>query len=204
MAITYPLTMPASPGPRSFTPGAETSVGTTRSPWTFSEQHQLNQGQRWTFRLDFPPTTDATARDWWAFLLGLNGTYGTFYAGDPLWIAPRGTWAGSPVVNTGGQSGQTLAMRGFTAGATVKAGDYFQHGSGSSSRLYAVVQDATADGSGEAQLEIWPRIRIAPQDGDALVTASPKGIFRLASPSIARSWEPFRHGFGFDIVEAVE
>lgn len=196
--------MPLSPAPRSFTPGAEVSAAVTRSPWTFNEQVQLNQGQRWTFRLDYPPMSDDQARAFWGFLLSLNGVSGTFYAGDPRWKSPVGSWAGAPVVDGAGQSGQTVAMRGFSAGASVRAGDYFQLGSGSGARLHAVTIDATADGAGELQMEIWPRLRLSPSDGDAPVTSSPKGIFRLAAPNIARSWEPFRHGLGFDIVEVVE
>jgi hypothetical protein len=95
-------------------------------------------------------------------------------------------------------------MSGFTAGATVLRGDYFQHGSGADARLYCIRTDGTADGSGELQMEIWPRLRTSPADLDTLTTTSPQGVFELASPDVSQSWEPFRNGYGFDILEAIQ
>lgn len=203
MAITFPITLPTTPAPRRFTQTETSFAAMSSSPWSGSQQVQLNQGQLWGFSVEYPPMSDLQARNWSGILAQLNGRFGTFLFGDPKFKAPLGTWAGSPVVNGAGQAGQTLAMLGFTAGATVKAGDYFQHGSGSSAHLYKVTQDGVADGAGELQMEIWPRLRVSPQDGDVLVTASPQGLFRLASPTISRSWEPFRHGLAFDMIEAL-
>jgi hypothetical protein len=203
MAITYPITLPLKPGPRTFTQSETSFAAMSQSPWSGVQQVQLNQGQLWAFSVDYPPMSEDHAREWSGVLAQLNGRFGTFLFGDPRWKSPRGSWAGAPVVNGSGQSGQTLAMNGFTVGATGRAGDYFQHGSGSASRLYKVTQDFVADGAGEAQVEIWPRIRISPTGGDSLTLQSPKGVFRLASPTVARSWEPFRHGLSFEMIEAL-
>lgn len=203
MAISYPISLPSSPGPRSFELTATTFAALTASPWTGSQQAQLNQGQMWGFSVELPPMSDADARAWFGALLQLNGQYGTFLYGDKKWTAPRGTWAGSPVVDGNSQSGQTLAMRGFSAAATVKTGDFFQHGEGSDTHLYMVTADGTADGSGDLSMEIWPRLRNEPIDGDTLVTSSPKGLFRMANPVVTRSWEPFRNGLTFQMVEAL-
>ncbi len=203
MAITFPIVLPQQPAPRSFTQTETSFAAMASSPWSGAQQVQLNQGQLWGFSVAYPPMSDDQARAWSGTLAQLNGRYGTFLFGDPRWKAPRGSWAGAPVVDGPGQMGQTLAMRGFTAGAQGLAGDLFQHGSGASARLYKVTADFTADGAGEAQVEIWPRLRISPGDGDSLTLASPKGVFRLASPIVSRSWEPFRHGFSFDMIEAL-
>lgn len=175
----------------------------SRSPWSGAQQVQLNNGMMWRFSVDFPPMSAAQAREWAGTLSQLNGRFGTFLFGDPLWKAPRGTWAGSPVVDGAGQSGQGLALRDFTPGATGLKGDYFQIGSGSSSRLYMITVDFTADGSGNATLDVWPRLRGAPVDGSAIVTATPQGVFRLTSPGFERSFTPFRYGLSLDIEEAL-
>lgn len=203
MAITYPIILPQKPAPRSFTVQETSFVALTSSPWSGSQQAQLNQGQIWAFSIELPPMSEDQARNWSGIMGQLNGRFGTFLFGDPKWKAPRGDWAGAPVVDTAGQTGQTLQMRGFTAGAVGRAGDYFQIGSGASAKLHKVTQDFTADGTGAASIEIWPRIRTSPVDGDSLITVSPQGVFRLASSTIARSWEPFRHGYSFDMVEAL-
>jgi hypothetical protein len=81
---------------------------------------------------------------------------------------------------------KTLTVDGFSAGATVKEGDWLQFGTGALTRLHQVVQDATANGSGQATLEIWPALRELQADNAQLVSANTKGIWRLASNE--REW----------------
>lgn len=203
MAITYPITLPATPAPRSFTQSETSFSAMSTSPWSGAQQVQIHQGQFWAFSVEYPPMSDEQARDWAGALAQLNGRFGTFLFGDPRWKTPRGTWAGSPAIDGAGQSGLTLNLKDFTAAATGKAGDYFQIGSGSAARLHRVTQDFTADGSGLASVEIWPRLRGNPFDSDPITTATPHGVFRLASPVLSRSWVPFRNGISFDMVEAL-
>lgn len=203
MAITYPIALPADPAPRDVRLSPLTFSSMTRSPWSGAQQVQLNAGMMWRFGVDFPPMSAVQAREWVGTLSQLNGRFGTFLFGDPLWKTPRGTWGGSPVVDGAGQAGQNLAVRGLSAGATGLKGDYFQLGSGSAARLHMVTVDFTADGAGSATLDIWPRLRGAPADGVALVTATPQGVFRLTSPGFERAFTPFRYGISFDIEEAL-
>lgn len=203
MTIAYPIALPSSPAPRRFTQSETSFSSMTSSPWSGSQQVQLNQGQLWAFSIELPPMSEDQARNWSGIMAQLNGRFGTFLYGDPKWKTPRGNWAGAPLVNGGSQSGQALNISGLSAGAVVRAGDYFQLGSGASARLHKVTADAVADGAGAASLDIWPRLRSSPQDLDALVTSVPQGVFRLASSTLARSWEPFHHGYSFDMVEAL-
>lgn len=197
------VTLPSAPAPSRFTRRASSSAGVSRSPWSLVEQVQQNQGQLWAFSVELPPMSDDQARDWWGAMLGLNGPAGTFLFGDPKWKTPRGDWAGAPVIDGGGQEGQTLALAGFTAAATGRAGDYFQLGADLDTRLYCVTADFVADGGGAAQIEFWPRLRLSPADQESIVTATPKGVFRLATGDVPMSWEPFRNGYSFDIFEAL-
>ncbi len=202
MTITYPLTPPANPTPRRVDVSARVAAGLSVSPFSFAAQAQRWAGEAWAFRVEFPPMNDASAAAWRGFLLALSGTYGTFLWGETGAKAPQGNWAGAPAVNGAGQTGRSLAIGGLTPGATVKAGDLFQLGTGGASRLHAALADATADGSGHATLDIWPALRASPGDGDVVVVNTPKGVFRLAAaPPFSRSMKIW--GLALDIVEAL-
>ncbi len=56
-----------------------------------------------------------------------------------------------------------------------------EYGSGGAARLHQIVQDVDSDGSGNATLDIWPRLRVSPADNDPIVVAGCQGVFRLAS-----------------------
>ena len=113
-----------------------------------------------------------------AFMLKLNGTYGTFTLGDPLNTSPRGVGTGTPLVNGGSQTGNSLVTDGWTSGQTgiLKAGDWIQLGSGSTSRLYKILSDANSNGSGQATFDIWPNLRSSPADNAAITVSSPKKL----------------------------
>lgn len=181
MSLSYPLTLPSVLGfsEMEFIPRAV--VGLAKSPFTLSQEVQAHQGQGWEGLFKLPEDMDPDLADQWiGVLLGLNGREGTFYAGPLLRPTPRGTWAGSPKVK-GSHSirATSIAMDGFSVGATIQAGDWFQQGTGSSSHLHKLVQAATANGSGELTMEVWPFMRAALADNDTFVTSNPKGVWRL-------------------------
>lgn len=59
--------------------------------------------------------------------------------------------------------------------------DYIQLGTGANSRIYRVLNNINTDASGNATLDIWPRLRRSPTDGDAVIVSNTKGVFRLAT-----------------------
>lgn len=183
MSISYPLTLPDA-DLDSIEIAPETAAAISRSPFSFVEQIHVWSGMRWTARVRIGDRTRAEVEDWLAFLLALNGAEGSFLMGDPLATAPRGSVAGTPVVDGASQTGRTLATRGWTASATgvLLAGDYIQLGNlGTNRRLYKVLQDVDADGAGDANVEIWPRLRSSPVDGQSVLTSNTVGIWRLAA-----------------------
>jgi len=180
MTISYPLNLPSGNRVREIAIRPASVVGASRSPFTFEQQVYVHQGQMWQASVALIPMKRVDAAPWRAFFLALNIREGTFLMGQPVETDPQGTWAGTPKVFGAHAAGVTsIAMDGFSAGATVKGGDQFQTGSGSSAHLHEVAQDATADGSGLLTLEIWPRLRAALADNDTFVTSSPKGLWRL-------------------------
>ena len=183
MAITYPLSLPNTTSFESARMTARSVVGISKSPFTGAQQVQKHQGQWWEFETKLVPMTRANAEAWLAFMLSLNGIQGTFLLGDPLGSTARGVASGTPLVKGASQTGNSLITDGWTASQTgiLKAGDYFQLGTGSSSKLYKVLADANSDGSGDATFDIFPSINTAVADNTALTVSSAKGLFRLAS-----------------------
>ncbi|HYI42687.1 MAG TPA: hypothetical protein VD768_03595 [Sphingomicrobium sp.] len=80
---------------------------------------------------------------------------------------------GSPVVDGNGQSGTSLAVRGFSPNYPVREGQWFTHKRGDHGLLYNVAAAATADAAGEAVLTIAPMLRVEPEDGDVLLFGRP-------------------------------
>ncbi len=205
MAISYPVTFP-SIGIRSMTIRARSVVGISQSPFTGQQQVYQHQGQWWEAEVTMPPMKRADAEQIAAFLLKMNGVYGTFLLGDTLNIAPRGVGTGTPLVKGGSQTGNSLVTDGWTAGQTgiLKAGDWLQIGTGSNTRLYKVLNDANSDGSGNATFDIWPNLRTSPADNAAIYVNSTKGQWRLASNQVEYNIdEASIYGFTFACVEAL-
>jgi hypothetical protein len=111
-------------------------------------------------------------------------------------VTPRlvsGTLAGTPIVSGGSQTGASLLVSGFPAGATINAGDNFtiagvfltetvSYISTGDLQQFKVTANATANGSGVVTLSIYPAITPtgqvqnvsnAPANGAALVFAAP-------------------------------
>jgi hypothetical protein len=205
MAFTFPLSLPSVGGIRSITLRVNSNDGLSQSPFTFEQEIQAGQGELLLADVELIPMRRAAAEEWVAFLMALRGRYGTLLMGDPVNTSPRGTWAGTPLINGSHAIGaRTLAIDGFTAGATGKAGDWMQFGSGATSQLRKVLQDFTANGSGQANVEIGPKLNAALSDDAPIVTSSPKGVWRLTSNE--RQWSiqvAQIYGLSFSCMEAL-
>jgi hypothetical protein len=205
MAISYPLSLPASRFVRTAF-RARSVVGMSASPFSVAQQVYAWPGDCWMADVQLPPMKRANAEPWVAFLLALNGVEGTFLMGDVVNTTPRGVGTGTPLVKGASQTGKTLETDGWTAGQSpiLAAGDWFQLGTGSTSRLHKLVQNANSDGSGNATLEIWPRLRSSPADNAALTLSSPKGLWRLTSNVREWSLELAQiYGISFSCMEAL-
>jgi hypothetical protein len=182
VTISFPLSMPTTRAPAHIDWRRESNIGVAASPFSFSPQTYVWGAERWLATLVWGTMGQVDANDVEGFLLALNGREGSFLMGDPMRTAPTGTWAGqSPLVNGASQAGKTLAIDGLTPTTTTgRKGDWFQLGSGATSRLYRLTADFTANGSGQATLDFWPSLRVSPADNAALTLASAKGLFMLA------------------------
>lgn len=80
---------------------------------------------------------------------------------------------GSPLVNGSSQTGSSLVLKGFTAGYTVRDGQFFSIVHAGRRYLYAATADTAADGSGNMTLPINPMIRVSPSGNDVCEFATP-------------------------------
>lgn len=189
MTITYPLAMPTAPVAKAITFKPKFAVASTESPFTFQQEIFEHQGQCWIASVQLPPMPRALAEAWVAWGLALNGSVGTFTMGDPVGKAAQGTPTGTPKIKGAGQqASKSIVTDGWTANTLIlKAGDYIQLGT----NLHKVLQNVTSSSTGEATIDIFPRVRDALTDNADIVVANTKGTWRMAG-----------NGFSWDIGEA--
>lgn len=189
MAVPPLLNLPNSSCMASIVMGLTRVVGISASPFTLEEQSYKWQGEIWTIDFVMPPMKPNIAREWQAFGLKLKGQYGRFLIGDPLGKEPKGVATGTPLVKGINQTGNTLVTDGWSPNVQgiLLAGDYIQLGSGASSKLHMVTEDANSDSSGNANLSIEPALRASPADNSSVIINNPMGVFRLTSNSW--SWQ---------------
>ena len=189
--LTLPVTLPDHDFAK-ITLSAQHQTARTTSPFSYHSQVFVHSGQRWMADVDLPLQTRADAEAWLAILMELAGGAGEIHLGDPAGAVPRGTANGTPLVDGASQTGQQLDTKGWTPSQTgvLLAGDYIEIGSGTSRRLYKIVADADADGTGLATLKIWPRLRESPSDGAAISTSDTRGTFEIPPQDFGWQWQP--------------
>lgn len=206
MAISYPLSLPAGNKFRTVTLRRRVVAGKQSSPFTLKRQVQLYSGERWEGEVSLVPMRARDYADWNGFFLSLDGPVGTFLMGDPVREVPVGAMAqlpGAPLVDGAGQTGEALNIKGGPAGVARWAarGDYVQLGSGSTTRLHMVAQDAATDSAGKTTLYLRPRVKTAPGNNDALVVRGALGIWTLSAAE--HHWTVDNAGFA-SITFAIE
>jgi len=194
MAISYPLSLPATNTVSDITLTAINAVAYSRSPFTFTGQAHAYAGEMWSADITLKAMREADAEKWSAWLTALRGQFGTFLLGNPFRNSPRGTASAATITGSAGDRSVTVAKSG-----TLLAGDYFQLGTTTQSRLYKVLEDS----SGSGTLEIWPALR-ASASGVAADLSSPVGAFRLSSNEASWSVNNLAvYGITFGAVEAI-
>ncbi len=197
MSGTFPTGL--TPSGLKLTSIAPTLVSTTHS---LKRQVRSRGGQRWQLEMSYPPLSRAQAAPLFAFLTAQRGQYETFTIAIPGYGEPQGTWAGAPLVKGAAQSGRSVALDGFTAGATVKAGDLVQFAS--ATKVYMVTADATADGAGELALAIEPALLASPADNAALTCRNIAMTCALAADTMEWTVAPgMLHAVGVTLVEVI-
>jgi hypothetical protein len=206
MAITFPLSLPATPGFSRLTFKPFVVAGGSPSTFTKQQQSYLYPGEGWALSATLPPMKRLLVEPWICFLLALRGKSGSFLFGSSTWATPQGIATGTPLVRGAGQIGTVLLTDGWTASQTgiLKAGDMIQLGTGTTQRIYKSLLDVNSDGSGIASIDLFPRLRESPADNAAVTISSCKGAFRLANNQ--PTWDidtACIYGIGFEAEEAL-
>jgi hypothetical protein len=186
---TYAFPTLLRAAPSSFTWGLQSNTQTFSSPLDGSMYTIEYPGARWAFTMQFPALEVADATLLEAFLIKLRGQANRFTMHNWARPTPRGTAGGSPAVNGGSQTGSSLVTKTWTAGATMKAGDYF----GVNGELKMCIADSTANGSGAMTLLFEPPLRSSPSDSAAITVTRPTATFIMTEPRT--NWEPAIGGF---------
>lgn len=111
----------------------------------------------------------------------------------------------TPLVNGAGQTGESLVVDNLqpSTNGLFLPGDYIQLGTGSSSKLHKILTQVDSNSSGQATIDIWPRLKSSPADNATVSYTTPKGKFRLSRNTT--QWEINNissYGITFDCVEA--
>lgn len=131
----------------------------------------MRLGSRWTIEFTVPPMlTEPLGRIWGARLVRAK-IFGALmrWRQDGLVVG----LPGSPVVDGGGQTGFTLALRGFRPGYAIREGQMFSLVSQNRRYLYMAAGAMVADSAGRVALPIAPMLRTSPIDGDTAEFAAP-------------------------------
>ena len=153
-----------------------TAGGALVSPWNFKHYPQDWGGERWEITIDFLDVRHAASGTLESFLLKTRLASQAFRLGDPARSLPHGSAPGTPVVSGVATAGSSsLSTSGWTASTPgiLKAGDYIQI----ADDLHFILEDADSDGSGNATLQLCPRLRRAHADTTAIITDNPRGLF---------------------------
>ena len=198
-----PLQMPAVPAaPQTVEWMMNTVAAKSISPFTGQQQIQDWQADWLEATLSYPPMDHKTAQAWFAFLMKCRGPVATFLFGDPLAADPQGTADGTPLVDGTAQTGFRLHTKGWTPNAVgvLLPGDWLQVGS----RMYRAVTQVDANGTGNAVINIYPRLRESPGDNNDIILHNTQGAFRLKSNVQKVSVSEMRfYGLQLEIVEVL-
>jgi len=167
-------TFPTSPAFNSLNISSEqkTITSTTDSGKMFATQVD---GQRWKLTASFPPMTRADFMPIYAFIIKQRSQKETFSIIPPVVSNARGTETGTVLVNGSHSAGDTtINIDGMNG--TFKAGEFIKF---SGSKVYMIVEDASADSNGEATITIEPPLRSALSDNETVTYDSVPFTVRL-------------------------
>jgi hypothetical protein len=192
---------PADIGQTDVTLRAVNIVGEQRGPFNAKREIQVFPGAHWEIEVAFLPVLRAEAQRLEAFLLSLRGKAGTFRLADPYRSLPLGSNLGTPLVRVATVAGdEAVLTKGWTINQVdaLKAGDFIEIGT----RLHMVLQDADADASGNATVNVWPPIRQVHAVNAPVITRNARGVFALDANAV--EFTRGVNGYNGAILRAVE
>lgn len=157
------IALPADPAPTSAEPAYLDWGGQLRPIFGGAVQKLNRLGDRFALNVVMPVMESADDGRVWVANLVLAQRQGAIMewpqhsldVGQP----------GAPVVDGAGQSGSTLALRGFAPDYAVRIGQFFSLIEGGRRYLHMAAADMLADADGRMALPIAPMLRVRPANG---------------------------------------
>lgn len=162
--------LPASPAPRQVAPRIITLRNELRSAIGGNIQRVQRKGDHYAADFSMPPMSYADATAW----IDLRTVADTVVMTLPQPGLAIGSPGAAPLVKGGGQIGSVLTIDGLTPGYTVRKGQYLSVFTNGRHWLYAASAAATANGAGEASIQLEVMLRYPPADNDPVNLAAPK------------------------------
>ncbi len=190
MTITYPLDIPV-------TLASEVDVemvdvnGLQVATFTGRDRVQEFEGDYWRMSVTFNNLGIEEGRRLHGFVGSLRKSVGTFVIPFPGYGTPQGAAKdnpSTPLVDGNGQAGnQVLNIKSATPDIVdwLRSGDIVQVGPAKRPHWHLVLTDTSTDSSGNATLDVWPRIRTGTINNDPVLLENPLGLCRLVdAPTI--------------------
>lgn len=177
-----------------------TAAAGTVSPFTLTEDVQDWGGEVWAYEIDVPPQERRAGKSLEAFFNQLRGKVGRFLFADPSIRNPFPV--GSPVASeAAGARASSFECEGLALG--LYTGDFVSIGTGASTRLYQITQDAIPDADGLAVLHITPRLRFPLAVGTPIEAMEPQILLRMNGPMPANISTAQNYTFSVQAREAI-
>jgi len=208
MAITYPVDVPISDLAR-ITVRENTANVAQFSGFTSQGVVQEYEGDHWGASIGYSRLPRSLAQDVSAFVSKLRGAKGTLVLSFPGYDEPLGAAKdnpSSPAVNGSGQAGnEELLVKSGPASITdwLLPGDIIQVGPANRPHWHKVLQAVDTDGSGNATIDVWPRVREGTVDSDLVAYTFPLCLFRMIDQVSFEIERPVLHTFDFTFREAI-
>jgi len=195
------ITMPSSPAFTKSDWGIRRTVAVSESPFTGATQVQKYDRAQWYATLTLPPMKREQAAEWQAFFMQCEGRANTFLLGDPDAKTITGGNAPDEIEFAATEpKGETSINLTIGSGKKLNKGSYLQIGTGSSAKLYMVVDDNTGNGG----VTIQPPLKVQVSSGTSVDFTSAQGVFRMDSNELTWSSNELSvYGVTFSCSEAL-
>lgn len=208
MAITFPLDVPLTEL-TEFTVDHHDANRFVTAGFTGKGVVQQFDADYWKARLRYRNIPREFAQEVLAFGNALRGGLGTFVLPFPGYSQPLGEAKDNPSSPTVSGSGQAGNAELLVTSAPISlenwllAGDIIQVGPANRPHWHRVLANVDTDGSGNATIDVWPRVREGTVNTDQVSLSTPLSIFRLTEVFSVDIVTPVLHTIEFNCREAI-
>ena len=162
------LTLPNDPAPANMAIALVSSANTLNPAFGGAEQELLRKGDKYALTFSMPQMSYVQSMDWDDLMA--KGDTVLMRVFQPGFVIPN---PGAPLVKGAGQAGMSLLIDGLPVGYAIRKGQFFSVVSAGQRFLYRAKASATANGSGEALIQLRTLLRRPPNDNDTVEIAQP-------------------------------